>query len=215
MAYESYQKTSDERLRERPSAHKELTNYRLSQKQKREGNAPVEALQIKGKDGLLSVGVSRNGTVSAVFSSDKKGMLREDREAIRAEHTKRMGGGGRVYTNSHNERKSALLYEQSIDKPGHFLMARSRQYLADRENDAVQDSVPFLAARSAAERARWQQEETFLYQKLDAGREKLQQLLKKLRAGDGPRVDMAVIELEPEEDATEVNGPEDDKAEDR
>lgn len=213
MVYESYQKTSKERLREKPSKHKELTNFRLSDKQEKEGNVPLEAMQVEGKNGILSVGIRKDGTVTAVFSSDKDGMLREDRKSIQPGHTMRMGGGGRVYTNSHDGEKSALLYEQSIDKPGHFLMTRCRQYLAARENNAVQDSVPFLAAKSAAERARWRQEEAFLYQKLDAGREKLQLLLKKLRSGDKPRVDMTASEFEPEEETAIVSGHEDGKAE--
>lgn len=183
MDYEEYQKDSNARLREKTPNRESLTGYSETEKESKEKTVPLEAMRLENGQGGISLGVNRKKEIYVAVYEDSEGMLRQDRKSLHmsgAKIQKRMGG--RFYTNSHQQEKSALVYKVEAGKQPGFVLDKIKKKLLDKRNEPAAEVAPFLApdSRTEEEKKKWEPAEKFLEQNMNKTQTKIPRLIKRL-----------------------------------
>lgn len=143
-----------------PVAKKEgrdhLTGYEAHEQ---EGDArPREAARMAGSYGDISVGVSKKKELTLVVSKRRS---REGPAATQAEKTL-MGASarkinlsrGNFKANAHDPKKSAVAYRESHQKTPYFMLQKYKEMMRGREQDVLEEQVPFLNQETEREELR-------------------------------------------------------------
>ncbi len=135
---------------------KEVQGYLGLESEEREGSKPVETMRMKGPGGRLSVGINRNQEITMSLTSDTPGnLLREDRSSLRMSSAKRVRENpDKVYTNSHDEKVSAVVYKDDFAKSPKNLIKSLKSAMEGKENIVADTVMPFLSTEKEKETKR-------------------------------------------------------------
>lgn len=152
--YEKMRKSSESFLREKPvGKEQKLTGYYESEKEKKKGKIPVEVKQLKGFHGTVAIGVNKDKKVTLLFAKDSSIQNRQEQEQFNSQRkNKKNGFQGKIYTNSHEKEKSALVYQEDLKKGVPSMMKRLRKLGSQKEQQVIEDAVPFLDRERDKER---------------------------------------------------------------
>lgn len=125
----------------------ELQGYIPSQSEKQNKAVPVETMRMKNTEGELSVGVDKNRDVTIAIRSDSSSpFLRGDRNAVDMDSAKRVRNiTGRLYTNSHDDKVSAVVYKERLEKSPTELLKKLKKAFGHSDNPVIDEMTPFLS----------------------------------------------------------------------
>jgi len=156
-SYDDYRKYSGTVLKAvTVPENSELQNYQPSQSEKRNRTVPVETMRMKNLDGMLSVGIDRKKDVTITLTSDSQiPLLRADRKSVNMDSSKRMRNiTGRIYTNSHDEKVSAIVYKENLEKGPGRIIDKLKKALGALDNAVVEEVAPFFTVQEDKKRKR-------------------------------------------------------------
>lgn len=174
-------RSSEGRLREAaPVSRKEgrdhLTGYEPAAAEKTAG-APREAGRMASSYGDVAVGVSRKKELTLVIS---KGRSRQgpaavsDEKVLKGDSARRVNLARRDFrVNSHDPQKSAVAYRESHKRPPQFLLERFKELMSSRQQDTLEELVPFLNREGEQEELRQLQSRAEDLQAKESGAEGL------------------------------------------
>lgn len=155
-------RSSEGRLREaapvsRREGRDHLTGYEPPAAEKTAGS-PREAGRLASSYGDVAVGVSRKKELTLVISKrrNRQGPAAgRDEKVLKGDSVRRVNLARRDFrVNSHDPQKSALAYRESHKRPPQFLLERFKELMSSRQQDTLEELVPFLTRKDEQEELR-------------------------------------------------------------
>lgn len=154
-------RTSEGRMWEAAPRTKKEGRDHLTGYEPREGERdarPREAARMAGSYGDVAVGVSRKKELTLVVSrrrSREGAAARREEQTLLGNSARKMNlSRGEFRVNAHDPKKSAVAYRESHRKAPGFLLQRFREMMRTREQDTLEEQVPFLDRRPEREELR-------------------------------------------------------------